>query len=97
MVKLIKSDWRIVAGYLARWHTLGLRRRIAEADGLIMQAMGYVWGWQDAGGDPKDSQHAWDFAYWYGVKVVEYMAEQRHSRGPVQDEWQRWRAAHKGE
>lgn len=93
MVSLIKSDWRIVLGYFARWHASGEQRRIHAVDGSIMQAMGYVWGWQDAGGDPKDTQHAWDFGYWHGVKVCEYRAEVRHSLGPVQDEWQRYRRA----
>jgi hypothetical protein len=58
----------------------------------IAQAMGYVWGWQDGGASPKDSDVAWNFAYAYGVHEAEFQAEKRSSRYPIRDAFTSWLA-----
>lgn len=61
---------------------------------LCSQAVSYVWGFQDAGGDVKDTERSTEFGYAYGVVAAKY---ERYvagigSRPPIQDAWRSWQA-----
>jgi hypothetical protein len=91
MVNLVKSNWRVVYGFMA---SLSPPRR-ERVDALIGQAIGYVWGWQDAGGAvPElanvDASVPWEFGYHYGRIVAEVEAGIRSGHGAIQSEWSTW-------
>lgn len=52
---------------------------------LMEKATGYAWGWQDAGGDSRSHDQAWDFHIAYGMHAAEYAMEWRGSRHAIQD------------
>lgn len=54
------------------------------------QAIGYVWGWQDAGGAPVDSDVSWRFGLAYGWHAYRYATEMQGYRRNIRDAFQRW-------
>ena len=63
--------------------------RIEEVKNLQAQAMGYVWGWQDANKE-RDSQVSWNFSYAYGVYAAEFAFGITYKKMPIQDAFQSW-------
>lgn len=57
---------------------------------LEAQALAYVWGFQDAGGEVKDSSRATEFAWAYGIIAAHYESGKASSRPPIQDAWRSW-------
>lgn len=58
---------------------------------LQAQAIAYVWGWQDAGGDVKDTERSSAFGWAYGTVAALYESGSIGSRPPIQDAWQSFR------
>jgi len=54
------------------------------------QAVGYVWGWQDAGGSPKDTQVSTDFGYAYGIHCALYALERQGYRQNIAKAFEQW-------
>lgn len=65
--------------------------KVATIETLYSQAIAYVWGWQDAGGDVRDSERATAFGYAYGTVAALYEGSAIGSRPPIQDAWQSFR------
>jgi hypothetical protein len=89
-VNLIKDDYLILYAYRHRRLTEAQTRRV---DDLIDKAIGYAWGWTDAGGKypgESSSDAAWKFAHWYGVIIAEFEAGVRSSHGPIAEAWRTW-------
>lgn len=63
-----------------------------EAGRLCSQAVSYVWGFQDAGGEVKDTARSTEFGYAYGVVAAKYAAGRLPSRPPIQDAWRSWQS-----
>lgn len=61
--------------------------KLEKVELLQGQAISYVWGWQDAGGDVKDSGRASAFGYAYGTVCALYELNAIGSRPPIQDAW----------
>lgn len=59
------------------------------------QATSYVWGWQDAGGDPYDSADATAFGIAYGLYAAMFAAQKIHSRSPIKDAYGWWRKGYR--
>jgi hypothetical protein len=57
---------------------------------LTNQAMSYVWGFQDAGGEVKDTERASQFGWAYGIVAGRYEHAQIGSRPAIQDAWRSW-------
>lgn len=57
---------------------------------LHAQAISYVWGYQDAGGEVKDTQRSTEFGWAYGVVALRYELSQLGMRPPIQDAWRSW-------
>lgn len=64
----------------------------ASVEELQAQAVSYVWGWQDAGGDTRDTGVSTEFGNYYGIIAAQYALEIIYSRPPIQDAWQTYRA-----
>lgn len=63
----------------------------SEVDRLCSQAVSYVWGFQDAGGEVKDTGRSTEFGYAYGTVAARYAAERLGAmRPPIQDAWRSW-------
>lgn len=67
---------------------------LAEVDRLCSQAVSYVWGFQDAGGEVKDTERSTEFGYAYGVAAARYATPGTGvgMRPPIQDAWASWQA-----
>lgn len=59
-------------------------------DMLCSQAVAYVWGWQDAGGEVRNTERSTEFGYAYGTVVARYEARWISSYPPIQDAWRSW-------
>jgi hypothetical protein len=59
---------------------------------LVGQALAYVWGWQDAKNDAKDSGQASEFAYAYGVARARVDLGQASSCPAIHEAWKSWMA-----
>jgi hypothetical protein len=70
---------------LSEWHPSKSER----AQELRAQAVSYVWGWQDAGGELKDSERASNFSWAYGT-VAALFEIHGGARPPIQDAWKSW-------
>lgn len=64
--------------------------KAAEVNRLMDQAISYVWGFQDAGGEVKDTQRSTEFGWAYGVVAARFVREESGSRPPIQDAWRSW-------
>lgn len=64
----------------------------ATVERLCSQAVSYVWGFQDAGGEVKDTERSTEFGYAYGIVAAKYewMRNGLGSRPPIQDAWRSW-------
>ncbi len=87
-----EKTWREASTY-TRYHGLldrlsGYKRESVER--LTDQAIGYVWGFQDAGGEVKDSNRATDFGWRFGIVCARVELEEISGRGPIQDAWVSW-------
>jgi hypothetical protein len=58
---------------------------------MIAQPVGYVWGWQDARGEPKDTHESWQFSRAYGLHVARYQYGTLGHRHTVADCFRAWR------
>jgi hypothetical protein len=58
---------------------------------LHAQAVGYVWGWQDAGGGPSNHDQAWLFGNAYMLHAALYATEARGTRTCIHDAFTQWR------
>lgn len=58
---------------------------------LTAKAMGYVWGWQDAGGADRNSVDAMDFAYAFGIHAARFESAKAFTMMPIQDAFSSWR------
>jgi hypothetical protein len=85
-VDLTKSPYRVLAGLVARLPAYQRR----DVDQLHGQAIAYVWGWQDAGGAPKDTQVSTEFGYAYGIHAARFAVGVVSFRPSIQDAYQRW-------
>jgi hypothetical protein len=67
-------------------------REVATVERLCSQAVSYVWGFQDAGGEVKDTERSTEFGYAYGVVAAKcaWMRDGLGSRPPIQDAWKSW-------
>lgn len=77
----------------ARYHEAfkGVPERLkATVDRLCSQAVSYVWGFQDAGGEVKDTERSTEFGYAYGVVCARYELGGHGMRPPIQDAWKSW-------
>lgn len=63
-----------------------------EVERLRSQAGAYVWGWQDAGGDEKDSAVSWEFGTAYGWHAYDFATHRQCFRMPFQTAFKQWRA-----
>lgn len=61
-----------------------------EADRLCSQAVSYVWGFQDAGGEVKDTNRSTEFGYAYGIVRAKCALSMISSAPPIQDAWKSW-------
>lgn len=61
-----------------------------EVAELKATAAGYVWGWQDGGAAPRDTEVSWHFGFAYGVYAAEFALELRSTRMPIQDAFRSW-------
>lgn len=68
---------------LRSWQAVTIER-------LTDQAIGYVWGFQDAGGEVKDTQRSTEFGRRYGIVAARFELAQIGSRPPIQDAWRSW-------
>jgi hypothetical protein len=66
-------------------------RERASVDRLCSQAVSYVWGFQDAGGEVKDTERSTEFGYAYGLVAAKF-ASGMCARPPIQDAWHSWQA-----
>lgn len=57
---------------------------------LQAQAISYVWGWQDARGDEKDSEKAWEFGQAYRLHALLFAEEKQGYRNNIPDAWKKW-------
>lgn len=87
-VSLVKSDYRIVCGYERKMPEY--QRAALQAS--ISQAIGYVWGWQDAGGrrSRSNDNDPWDFGYAFGVAKAEYLSGARGSLPAIARAFTNW-------
>lgn len=90
MTQAIATPASLYLAYRAALETVSEDRR-KDVENLHAKAMGYVWGWQDAGGADRDSIDASDFAYVYGIHVAEFESDKTHSMMPIQDAFSSWR------
>lgn len=67
-------------------------RERGTVDRLCSQAVAYVWGFQDAGGEVKDTNRSTEFGYAYGIVAAKFawMRNGLGSRPPIQDAWKSW-------
>lgn len=84
-----------VSSAYARYHEalkLVPERSRPTVDRLCSQAVSYVWGFQDAGGEVKDTERSTEFGYAYGVVAAKYETQGNGvgSRPPIQDAWASW-------
>lgn len=57
---------------------------------LEAQALAYVWGFQDAGGEVRDTARSTEFAWAYGTIAARYESGKDGMRPPIQDAWKSW-------
>lgn len=88
MVDLVKSDYVVFTRLVGSFRSQHVR---SEVEQLLSQAMGYVWGWQDARGE-RDTSVSWDFGYFYGRLAAEYAKEWRCSRPAIYRAFEEWRS-----
>lgn len=75
---------------------MGLRARMTEAQQtevlrMQYQAIGYVWGWQDAGRDDKDTSASWQFGIAFAIHCAEYALELSAYRTNIADAYRKYR------
>jgi hypothetical protein len=63
-----------------------------DVEVLTARATGYVWGWQDAGGEPHDTGRGTRFGIAYGLHAARFATEQISCRRNIRDAWQSWTA-----
>ncbi len=61
-----------------------------NAELLHAQAVAYVWGFQDAGGEDHDTARSSLFGNAYGLVAARFEAEEIHFRPPITDAWRSW-------
>jgi hypothetical protein len=63
-----------------------------EIESLTDKAIAYVWGYQDAGGEVRDTQRSTEFGWAYGTVAAkaEWLTGGLGMRPPIQDAWKSW-------
>ncbi|SFI80654.1 hypothetical protein SAMN05216275_10539 [Streptosporangium canum] len=63
----------------------------SQAFVLSEQACAYVWGFQDASGEPKNSDEAWDFSMAYWAHALDFLSEKSPVRISIPKAFKVWR------
>jgi len=66
-------------------------RRDMAAEYARGEATAYIWGWQDAGGDGKDTGYSIAFGRMFGELKRLHMAEEVSGLGNIERTFQQWR------
>jgi len=62
-----------------------------RVDRQASQATAYVWGFQDAGGEPRDTGRASEFGWAYGTIVARHVTDRLGALPSIPEAWQSWR------
>jgi hypothetical protein len=87
----VREDFSVYNRHLASVALVPEHAR-ATVRTLTDQAIAYVWGFQDAGGEVRDTQRSTEFGWAYGTVAAkfEWQSGGMGSRPPIQDAWRSW-------
>jgi hypothetical protein len=75
---------------IERLKTDGRPAAVERVHELMAQATSYVWGFQDAGGEVKDTERSSSFGFAYGIVAARFELNSNFMRPPIQDAWRSW-------
>ncbi len=84
-VSLVKNQFSVMISLLARVPKF----KQGEVKELHAQAIGYVWGWQDARGE-HDTSVSWDFGIAYCIHAAYFALEVNSFRRPIHEAFKSW-------
>lgn len=61
-----------------------------NVEAFVNKAIGYVWGFIDAGGKVGDREAAHDFAWTYGIVAIRYEAGETNMMPDIAFAWRTW-------